>query len=87
MRHNSAIVDLTALAKIRWRTKQAGFRQLRIILKLADGTWVVSDQVDGPSIDWRVREFNMGDIRWRKLDIESILRKRLGGETRPQPRG
>ncbi len=73
LRHRSAFVDLRGLAKIRWRTKQAGFRQLRMLLKLADGTWLVSDQYDGPSNDWRVREFNISDIRWRKLDIENIV--------------
>ena len=73
LRHKSALVDLTGLAKIRWRTKQAGFRQLRVIMKLANGTWLVSDQSDGPSADWRVREFNIGDIRWRKLDVETVV--------------
>jgi hypothetical protein len=29
LRHKSALVDLTGLAKIRWRSKQSGFRQLR----------------------------------------------------------
>lgn len=73
LRHRNAAADLTGMSKIRWRTKQAGFRQLRIVLKLADGTWLVSDQSDGPSTDWRVREFNISDIRWRKLDIEMIV--------------
>jgi hypothetical protein len=73
LRHRNASADLTGMAKIRWRTKQAGFRQLRIVLKLADGTWLVSDQSDGPSADWRVREFNIADIRWRKLDIETVV--------------
>src|SRR2546429_6150958 len=29
--------DLTGLAKIRWRTKQTGFRQLHLIVRLAGG--------------------------------------------------
>jgi hypothetical protein len=73
LRHLSANVDLTGQAKIRWRTKQAGFRMLRIILRLANGTWLVSDQYDPPSSDWRVREFNLSDIRWRKLNIETVV--------------
>ncbi len=73
LRHRAAYADLRGLAKVRWRTKQAGFRQLRIILKLANGTWLVSDQYDGPSNDWRVREFNISDIHWRKLDINSVI--------------
>ena len=66
-------MDLRGLAKIRWRSKQAGFRQLRIILKTASGEWIVSDDCDGSSGDWRTREFNLSDIRWRKLDIQAIL--------------
>jgi hypothetical protein len=73
LRHKSAFVDLTGLAKIRWRAKQSGFRQLRIILQLADGTWLISDHSDGPSEDWRIREFNIADIRWRKLDIGKVI--------------
>jgi len=73
LRHKSAFVDLTGLAKIRWRAKQSGFRQLRVILQLADGTWLISDQSDGPSEDWRIREFNLADVRWRKLDIGKVI--------------
>jgi hypothetical protein len=73
LRHKSAMVDLTGLAKIRWRSKQSGFREARIILKLADGTWLVSDQSDPASADWREREFNIADIRWRRLDIKNVI--------------
>ncbi len=73
LRHRKAMADLTGQSKILWRSKQAGFRELRIVLKLADGTWLVSDASDGPSKDWRTREFNVADLRWRKLDIASIL--------------
>jgi hypothetical protein len=73
LRHKSALVDLTGQAKIRWRSKQSGFRQLRILLKTAGGEWLVSGAYDGPSLDWREREFNVQDIRWRRLDIETIV--------------
>ena len=53
LRHKDAYVDLTGLAKIRWRTKQTGFHQLRLIFKLADGTMLVSDYFEGGSTDWR----------------------------------
>jgi hypothetical protein len=72
LRHRAADVDLTGLSKIRWRSKQAGFRRLRIIVKLAGGAWLVSDADDGPSADWREREFNVSDIRWRRLDIKTV---------------
>lgn len=76
LRHRTHYADLTGKAKLRWRTYQAGFRQLRIVLKLADGTWLVSDAADGTSTDWRVREFNLADVRWRVLDIETVTEKK-----------
>jgi len=69
-------VDLNEFAKIKWRTKQSGFRCLRILLKLADGTWLVSDQCDCHSADWRIREFNISDINWYTLDIKSITEQK-----------
>jgi hypothetical protein len=72
LKHKEYNVDLTGFAKIRWRSKQAGFRELRIALKLADGSWLVSDLSDGPSKDWRIKEFNIQDIAWYKLDIDRV---------------
>ena len=81
LRHARKRIDLTGNAKIRWRAKQSGFRQLRIILKLADGKWLVSDQSDDDAADWRVREFNVADIRWRVLDIAKVTE----GKWEPSP--
>ena len=72
LRDKESFVDLTGLAKIRWRTKQSGFRQLRLILKLADGTWLVSDHAEGASVDWRETEFAIADVHWRRLDIRKV---------------
>ncbi len=77
LKHKSKYVDLSQFGKIKWRSKQSGFRQLHIILKLADGTWIVSDSSDPASADWRVREFNFSDIQWRILDIEKISEKKV----------
>jgi hypothetical protein len=73
LRHKGSLIDLTGPAKIRWRAKQTGFRQLRVIVKLADGTWLVSDQFDDEATDWRVREFNVPDLRWRALNIAKVV--------------
>lgn len=81
LRHKDSLVDLTGQAKLRWRTKQAGFRFLRIVLKLGNGRWLVSEEYDGPSEDWRVRESNFADIRWRRLDIKTITE----GAWEPKP--
>jgi hypothetical protein len=81
LRHKGSFADLTGQAKLRWRSKQAGFRFLRIVLKLADGKWLVSDQHDDASDDWRVREFNFSGIRWRRLDIKTVTE----GAWEPKP--
>jgi hypothetical protein len=77
LRHKTSLVDLTGGAKIRWRAKQSGFRQLHIVIQLADNSWLVSEVSDPPSPDWREREFNLSSVRWRKLDIGSIVEGNL----------
>jgi hypothetical protein len=74
LREKSSNVDLTGQAKIRWRTKQSGFRRLHLILKLANGTWIVSDAADGgASSDWRESEVVIADLQWRALDIKTMV--------------
>ncbi|MFW5756782.1 MAG: hypothetical protein ACOCWK_09275 [Tangfeifania sp.] len=73
LKHKSGNVDLTGFAKIKWRSKQSGLRQLRIAIKLTDGTWLISNLSDGPSTDWRIKEFNIRDITWHKLDEGRIV--------------
>ena len=75
-RHRKLAADLTGLAKIRWRTKQAGFRYLRVIIKTANGAWLVSDFADGPSNDWHENEIPIANIRWRTLDIQKMVERR-----------
>src|SRR5665213_3176271 len=81
LRQKNSFVDITGQSKLRWRSKQSGFRFLRIVLKLADGKWLVGDQYDDASDDWRVREFNFSDIRWRRLDIKTVTE----GDWEPAP--
>ena len=49
-----------------------GLHQIRIVLKLADGTWLMSDQTTGYSSEYHLSEFVLRDIRWRHLDIEKV---------------
>ncbi len=79
LKHKTENVDLSGFAKIKWRSKQVGLRDLRITIKLADGTWLVSDQFEGPSKDWRIKEFNIQDIIWHSLDADRIVET---GETK-----
>lgn len=65
-------VDLTGDAKINLRTRQSGFRQLHLILKLGTGEWIVSDQSVPYTSDWIEKEFKVSDLSWRKLNIEMV---------------
>ncbi len=67
--------DLTGLARIRWVTKVSGFHQVRPIVKLADGTWLVGDHTDGSTSDWLQSEFSLADVRWLRLDINAVVTK------------
>ncbi len=73
LRHKDSFADLTGLARIRWNTKMSGFHQIRPIVKLADGTWLVGDYADGSPRDWLVSEFPVADVRWLTLDIERMV--------------
>jgi hypothetical protein len=70
LRDKTRYVDLSGpVAKIRWRTKMAGFHMVRPVLKLADGSFLVGDHAESYSTDWNITEFALADVRWRGLDI------------------
>jgi hypothetical protein len=71
--HNYA--DMSGLARIRWVTKVSGFHQVRPIIKLADGTWLVGDRADGSTSDWLQTDFSLADVRWLRLDINGVVTK------------
>jgi hypothetical protein len=73
LKNNKFFADLSKYSRIVWRSRQSGLRNLHIILKLKNGKWLVSDQCDGPSSDWRLHEFNLSDITWYELDIITVI--------------
>jgi hypothetical protein len=75
LRDKGNCVDLTGLARIRWQTKVSGFHKVRPIVKLADGTWLVGDHIDGSTLDWHDSDFSIAEVRWLKLDIDKVLTK------------
>jgi hypothetical protein len=72
-RHKTNFADLTGLARIRWNTKTSGFHQVRPIVKLADGTWLVGDRTDGTTRDWLFTEFSLADVSWLRLDVDRVV--------------
>jgi hypothetical protein len=75
LRDKSNYADLTGLARMRWVTKVSGFHQVRPIVKLADGTWLVGDHTDGSTLDWLQSDFSLADVRWLRLDIAGVVTK------------
>ena len=77
LRHKTNDVDLRGQSRIKWRAKQAGFRFLRPIIKLANGEWLVASGYDDASADWRECEFIVADLTWRRLNIEKVIEGRV----------
>jgi hypothetical protein len=74
LRDRDRFVDLTnPLAKIRWVVRTSGFHQIRPVLKLADGTWLVGDRTTGPFSDFNQADVTIADVRWLKLDIDRVV--------------
>jgi hypothetical protein len=73
LRDKTSYVDLTGLARIKWNTKTSGFHEIRPIVKLADGTWLVGDHADASPLDWLVSEISIAGVRWLKLDPERLV--------------
>ena len=70
-----SFVDLTGKAKIRWYTKTSGFHEVRPVLKLADGTWLIGNHSDANTFDYHESEFYLSEVRWLKLDITKVQTK------------
>jgi hypothetical protein len=66
-------VDLTGLAKIKWVTRASGFHDVRPLLKLADGTYLVGDHVDHSTTTFNESEFALTGLRWIQLDIDRVV--------------
>jgi len=74
LRDRSSFVDLTSpFAKIRWTVRTSGFHQVRPVVKLADGTWLVGDHTTGPCADFNQDDVTIADVRWMKLDIARVV--------------
>jgi hypothetical protein len=75
LKDKNSYVDLTGLGRIRWVTKTSGFHQVRPIVKLADGTWLVGDRADGSPVDWLMNDIALSEVRWLKLDVAGVVTK------------
>lgn len=73
LKEKNNFADMTGLARIRVVTKMSGFHQVRPIVKLADGTWLIADRAEGIQEDWLETDISLVGARWRRLDIERIV--------------
>jgi hypothetical protein len=53
--------------------KTSGFHEIRPIVKLADGTWLVGDHATGPAVDFNEADVSIADLRWLELDIDRVV--------------
>lgn len=75
LRDKANMVDLSGLARIKWNTKMSGFHQVRPLIKLADGTFLVGDRADGSSTDWLWSEIALADVKWLRVDVATGVTK------------
>ena len=59
-------------SKIHWRTMQDGFYEFKVVLRLADGTWLISDHNQGGLPDWVEDTYTIKDYHWYRLDINTF---------------
>lgn len=72
LQKKNALADLSSDGVIRWRTRQAGDRILRVVLGLDDGTWLVSEQGTPKTKNWAVSKIALDTLKWRQLEISSM---------------
>jgi hypothetical protein len=75
LRQKDNFIDLTGKAKIRWFSKTSGFHEIRPLLKLADGTYLIGDHVDSSAVDYRESEFYLSEVHWMKIDMMKVQTK------------
>ena len=71
--HKNYYADLSGNAIIRCRMNNSGLRELHIVIKLAGGTWLVSDLAAGSTSVWQIHDFIIKDIKWYLLDIDQVV--------------
>ena len=75
LKHRQNMVDLTGKARMKWFAKTSGFHEIRPVVKLADGTWLVGSFADAYTFDYHESEFHFAEVRWLKLDIQTLTTK------------
>jgi hypothetical protein len=75
LKDNNSFADLSGKAHIKWYSKTSGFHEIRPVVKLADGTMLVSDFADAYTYDYRTVEFYPATMGWLTLDPVTLTTK------------
>jgi hypothetical protein len=86
LRNKDAYLDLTALARVRWRTRTENLHVLHPVVKLADGRLLVGSQTfqspqrpmsgtEGYTGSFVVSEVTFDEQRWFELDPDKVVVK------------
>jgi hypothetical protein len=75
LKHKTSFADLSGKARMKWIAKVSGFHEIRPVVKLADGTWLVGNFADSYTFDYHEVEFHFADVRWMRLDIDTLTTK------------
>ena len=73
--------DFSKGGVVRWRSRQSGERFPRLLIRLADGSFYVSDQTDSNSSEWHIFSFVLERVTWSAVDIEKFVP--IPGRKRP----
>ncbi len=57
---------------IRWRTMQDGFYDFKVVIRLADGTWLISDHNQGGLPEWVEDKYTVKDYHWYRLNMDTF---------------
>ena len=74
LRDKNNYLDLRNTARVHWRTRPRAFKELRLVVKLADGTLMASDRAEPVSTYSHESEVYFTDILlWRPLNPETMM--------------
>jgi hypothetical protein len=80
LRDKNNVMDLRDTGKVHWRIRPRQFHELRLLIKLTDGTLLAADYAEPGSTYSRENEIFLSDVpRWRTLSPETMA------EAKPKP--
>jgi hypothetical protein len=68
LRDRNRQFDLRGRARMTFTTIVSGFHRVRAIVRLADGTLLISDQAEGSVADYHQYTISFSECRWLRLD-------------------